>query len=177
MGKNESESFVRDLLLARLSMRLGRPDAAAATVMRLGFEVRPELGGGTCLPEGKLAYTLPGGRRMVHKNDILLSLRNSRQIAIEIKHLSAVTDQFKTRSYDMLHLKQTLESRVCGIMVYAHVPGNGIALDSARDICYPFDYFIGFIVKADQLEFVRIALDAGNVPRNDRLLLELLKPL
>jgi hypothetical protein len=45
----------------------------------------------------------------------------------------------------MLHLKQTLGAKLCGVMVYVHVSGtpNTISIDRARAICYPFDHFLG----------------------------------
>jgi hypothetical protein len=44
----------------------------------------------------------------------------------------------------MLHLKQKMGTKLCGVVFYLHVPGtNSISVDRARAICYPFDQFIG----------------------------------
>jgi hypothetical protein len=62
----------------------------------------------------------------------LIERANGTWLGLELKHLSAVTDQFKCRSYDVLHLKQTLGTKLCAIMVYLHVPGaNGISINRA----------------------------------------------
>lgn len=107
------------------------------------FRVKASLGGGTCSAEGALTYVLPSGLRLEHRSDILLSLPTGKHVALEMKFQSAVTDQFKARSYDMLHLKQALGTLVVGIMVYVHMPGKGIRTERARAISYPFDYFFG----------------------------------
>jgi hypothetical protein len=44
----------------------------------------------------------------------------------------------------MLQMKRTLGEQVIAIMVYAHVPGCGIRLQTAKAYCHPFDHFVGF---------------------------------
>lgn len=99
--------------------------------------------------EGKLEYELPGGKILAHCSDVLGTVRiegpvesEERFISVEIKHTSAVTDQFKCRSFDMFHLKPQLGGRVFGIMLFARA-GQGIGFDHARAISYPFDVFVG----------------------------------
>ena len=53
-----------------------------------------------------------------------------------------MTDQFKSRSYDMLHIKNTYGDKVLGILVYVKAD-TGISIDHAKAICYPFDLFVG----------------------------------
>ena len=109
--------------------------------------------------EGKLSYKLPSGATVLHANDILIT-RPTQFLAIECKFLSAVSDQFKSRAFDMLHLKRTLAVRVTGIMVYVHVPGCGIGLSAAKAYCYPFDHFLGFELSGskalESISFIRV---------------------
>ena len=99
---------------------------------------------GECQIEGSLTYLLASGHKISHRNDILLTHGSKQCFAIECKFLSAVSDQFKARSYDMLQLKRELGRNVVGIMVYVHLPGPGLSLETARAFCYPFDHFLGF---------------------------------
>jgi len=54
--------------------------------------------------EGALEYILPNAKALSHKSDILIEYMQ-KKVSIEVKYKSAVTDQFKCRSYDMFHLK------------------------------------------------------------------------
>jgi len=48
-----------------------------------------------CYAEKSLPYTLPSGYEMSHASDILIiDEARKKFVSIEIKHLSAVTDQF-----------------------------------------------------------------------------------
>lgn len=143
MARQETESLVRDILVKALSSRIGEPGTLRGEGKSARFDIKASLGGGSCEAEGTLDYTLPSGPTLLHKSDILLTLASGRHLAIELKCLSAVTDQFKARSYDMLHLKRTQGDEIRGIMVYVHVPGNGIGIEMARAICYPYDEFLG----------------------------------
>jgi hypothetical protein len=137
----ESESRVRDFLLQLLYYNLGGKDSWSAEEGTPAFIVDPKYGDLKCISEGSLQYKLPSGYVMSHKSDILIDDRTrGRHISIEIKHRSAVTDQFKCRAYDMLHLKQS-HPRLYGIMIYLK-GSTGISPDHAKSICYPFDYFI-----------------------------------
>lgn len=144
MAREESEGLIRDRCFRELFNRLGQPETLSGTGKAARFELRELYGPGDCRVEGKLSYTLPSGEKIFHTNDILLSRGSSQFFAIECKCLSAVSDQFKARVYDMLQTKRTLGEQVIGIMVYAHVPGCGIGLQTAKAFCYPFDHFVGF---------------------------------
>lgn len=104
MAKQESEYIVRDLLFDALFEHLGQPGSREGKRQSARFKLQGDFGEGNCQTEGSLEYALPSGEELSHKNDILVSLSNGRYVAIEVKFLSAVTDQFKARSYDMLYL-------------------------------------------------------------------------
>jgi len=144
MPRVESESLMTNLLFKALFNHLGQPESIVGEGKSARFSLRRDLDTGSCQAEGSLEYTLPSGKTLSHKNDILISLSGERYVAFEVKFLSSVTDQFKARSYDMMHLKQEFGGRVSGIMVYAHFPGKGIRIEQARLISYPFDHFFGF---------------------------------
>jgi hypothetical protein len=91
--------------------------------------------------EGKLNYHINNGYELSHKSDIMLEADN-KIFSIEIKFKSAVTDQFKCRSYDIIHLKKEYKNLI-GILIYLKHKDYGIIIERARNICYGFDYFIG----------------------------------
>jgi hypothetical protein len=135
-----SESKVRDFLLQILYYNLGEKETWRTTETTKGFKVDSKYGDLECVSEGSLRYTLPPGNAISHKSDILFKdKKDEHHFSIEIKHRSAVTDQFKCRSYDIIHLKQCYP-KLCGIMVYVK-SDKGISPRHAKSICYPFDYF------------------------------------
>jgi hypothetical protein len=154
----QSVGPLRDLICSYISRSIAEPSPDAANPAR--FAIKASLGGGTCAAEGALTYVLPNGQKLTHKSDILLTLADGTHIGIELKYLSAVTDQFKTRSYDIIHLKQTFGERFCGMMIYVHVPGIGISLDRAKAICYLFDRFLGFELKLNEHDADKKVADA-----------------
>lgn len=142
MPRQDSEGKLRNYLFETLYTDL----APGQSVLEDGtphFEFTCQVGKGECTREGSLSYSLPSGLLLSHKSDILISLPTDIYLSVELKFLSAVTDQFKTRSYDMMHLKRSLGTKVSGVMVYVRVPGVGISINRAQAICYPFDYFVG----------------------------------
>ncbi len=143
MAPDQYEDSLRDFLVAILFMRFGEEGTMEGEGKCTKFRIRKALGGGTCRGCAALDYTLPSGYKVTHENDILISLPTGKHIAIELKWVSSVSDQFKARSYDMLHMKHTFADQVCGILVYLHNPGQGISIQHARSISYPFDYFMG----------------------------------
>ena len=144
MARERSEYLVRDAVFHHLLHRLGREETLVGHGKEARFLLHERFGNCECRAEGKLTYELPSGRKLSHTNDILLECNSTRFFGIECKFLSAVTDQFKCRSYDMLHLKKTFAEQLVGIMVYVHFRGNCLSLEQAREICYPFDHFFGF---------------------------------
>lgn len=138
-----SEDEIRDTIMSLLYYRIGQEDSWEGEGKTARFKLKGEYGETKCFAEEILEYDLPNGDSLSHKNDILfVSAGDERAfISIEIKHRSAVTDQFKCRSYDMLHLKNTFEQRLLGIMLYVKAKG-GLTTEQARLICYPFDRFL-----------------------------------
>ncbi|MDR0551769.1 MAG: hypothetical protein LBG72_07095 [Spirochaetaceae bacterium] len=102
-----------------------------------------DLSGIQIIKEGSLDYTLPNDKTLSHKSDILICRTDKRYVSIEVKYRSAVTDQFKCRSFDMLHLKQKYGANILGVLIFLKSTGKGISVEQARDISYPFDVFWG----------------------------------
>lgn len=142
MALESYEDSLRNFLVSVLYARVGEPGTMTGESKTARFKIKESLGGGTCTAEGSLEYVLPSGQRISHKNDILFSLPGESYLAIELKWVSSVSDQFKARAYDMLHMKQALGSRLCGMMIYLRTGSGGLSADRARDFCYPFDQFI-----------------------------------
>jgi len=124
------------------------PTRGAASGTTAAFDIIRTHVSGRCAAEGKLAYLLPSGKRITHASDILFDVRRStaesrahRHISLEIKHTSAVTDQFKCRAFDMLHLKKEFGPALIGVLLFARA-GQGIGFEQARAISYPFDAFV-----------------------------------
>ena len=142
MPPESYEESLQDFLVSVLYARVGKPGTLKGQGKTARFEIKEGLGGGTCTAEGSLEYVLPSGLRISHKSDVLFSLPGERFLAIELKWVSNVSDQFKARAYDMLHLKQTLGPRLCGMMIYLRTGSGGLSADRASNFCYPFDRFI-----------------------------------
>ncbi len=107
MTREYSEQEVRNDLFRTLHADLSRVGSSPLEERVTRFTLAPHLGQGECVIEGSLSYSLLSGATLPHKSDILISLSTGMHLSLELKFLSAVTDQFKTRSYDMLHLKRT----------------------------------------------------------------------
>jgi len=138
-----TEDEIRDLLMQVLYHRIGRTGSWEGIGKTASFELKDEFKGYKCFAERTLSYVLPTGIKMDHTSDILISSEEKkRYISIEIKHRSAVTDQFKCRSYDMIHLKNSYGNNLLGIMVYVKST-TGISVEHAKSICYSFDHFFG----------------------------------
>ena len=91
--------------------------------------------------EGTTRYRLPDGTVLRHASDILISKPGSeKQVSVELKYKSAVTDQFKSRAYDAAHMKEQHGQNILTIMVFARA-NAGISIEHARSICHPFDRF------------------------------------
>lgn len=91
-----------------------------------------------CLANVEVPYKLPDGSILTHRPDIVADIGGLR-VGIEVKFRSSVTDQFKSRSYDMIHIKRS-NPRFYGMMVYVK-SHSGISPDHAKSICYPHDHF------------------------------------
>ena len=89
----------------------------------------PKVPGIQLEPEGSIQYRLPSGRTMSHASDILAARTDSaKRISIEIKYKSAVTDQFKARVYDAVHMKQAHGARILTVLLFAK-SDTGISID------------------------------------------------
>ena len=100
-----------------------------------------------CETERCFLYKLPNDYALTHKTDIaivneedLYVLNPTKNfVCFEVKHESSVTDQFKSRSYDIQHLKSNYPN-CYGVMLY--IKGiSGISPEHAEKICYHHDYF------------------------------------
>jgi hypothetical protein len=120
MAREETEDLLRDLGVKILYERVGEPGSLTGERNHACFRLKQSVGGGTCCAGGSLDYTLPSGAALSHKTDILVSLASGKHVAVELVCLSSVTDHFKARSYDMLHLKQSHGDNLTGIMMYMH---------------------------------------------------------
>jgi len=137
-----SEAEIRDLLLQNLFHQVGDSHSWEGEGKSARFKLKPLLCHAVCAAEEKLEYNLPSWIKLKHSNDILISdINKNWWIGIEIKHRSAVTDQFKCRAYDMQHLKDSFKDRLLGIMVYVKA-NEGISEKRAKGICYYFDKFV-----------------------------------
>lgn len=102
-----------------------------------------------CKMEGEVIYDVPNGNMLTHKSDIMIVNADraieprilnpdNKFVSIEVKHKSSVTDQFKSRSYDMFHMRSTYP-KCLGVMMY--IREKNITADQAKKICYPFHHF------------------------------------
>jgi hypothetical protein len=147
MATYTTEDEIRDSIMQILYIRLGAPETWSGEGKTASFNLKPEFPDFICEAENPLPYILPNKVTLTHKSDILISNhKTERYISIEIKHRSAVTDQFKCRSYDMHHLRQHYGKNLLGILVYVKAD-SGISVDHARDICYEFHHF--FAIPSD----------------------------
>jgi hypothetical protein len=94
MAREESEGLVRDLIFKILAQPIGEPGTIRGEGNSASFTLKASLGGRTCRAEGSLDYTLPCGLPLSHKWDVLIERPKERWLGLEVKRLSAVTDQF-----------------------------------------------------------------------------------
>ncbi len=96
--------------------------------------------------EGGLEYPVAPECSLSHKSDMMLDVHTSGPLFtpvlnVEIKFRSSVTDAFKARAYDQIHLKKAYPFLV-GILVYIKPRRGGISFEQAKNISYPFDAFV-----------------------------------
>ena len=105
----------------------------------------------TCQTEIKVTYTLPNEFRPTHSADIVIAKSDDavnwsqlnpsyRFVYIEVKHKSSVTDAFKARAYDMIHIKKEYPSCM-GVIIY--VRERSTRIEKAKEFCYPYNEFFG----------------------------------
>jgi hypothetical protein len=145
METEQSEGPLRNRLLSELYRRIGEPGTLSGAGRSMRFQLRAN--GGTCEAEGSLAYELPDKTLLRYNSDILFTLNIGKRVAVELKFLSSVSDQFKARSFNVMHVKKKHGSDVYCVLAYVHMSGIGISTDAAKSYCYPFDEFIGIDFK------------------------------
>jgi hypothetical protein len=136
------EESLQEFLVSALYARVGEPGTITGEGKTARFEIKRNIGGGTCAASSPLDYALPSGRKLSHLSDVLITLPGGRYLAIELQWASDLTDQLKARAYDMLHLKQVLAKKLSAIMIYLRAATGGLSAEQAREICYPFEQFI-----------------------------------
>ena len=159
--EGELQALIMSMLKREFStMRLTRNSARQDR-----FEM---TNGQVCLMEGALPYALTEGNKVSHKSDFLVfDPKQGRYLSIELKYKSAVTDQFKCRAFDALHLKREYGDNIRTVMLYVRA-GKGISLKQARAISYQFDHFIGTTIED--------VMNAAAIPELDRIVSEFLHP-
>ena len=146
----QAEVPLRNRLMNELYRRIGETGTLSRAERSMWFHLRAD--GGTCEAEGSLAYELPDKTLLKYDSDILFTLKIGKRVAVELKFLSSVSDQFKARSFDVLHVKKKYGSDVYCVLAYVHMTGIGIPTSAAKSYCYPFDEFIGLdFTKPDDL--------------------------
>ena len=139
-----SEGPLRNFLMNQLYRRIGEPGTLSGSGESMRFDLRA---GGTCEVEGDLSYELPDRTVLGHNSDILFSLESGKRIAVELRFISSASDQFKARSFTVLHVKKNHGNNVYCVLAYVHMTGTGISTETAKSYCYPFDEFIGIDCK------------------------------
>ena len=136
------EESLQEFLVSVLYARVGEPGTMTGEGKAARFEIKRNIGGGTCAASSPLDYALPSGRKLSHLSDILITLPGGKHLVLELQWASDLTDQLKARAYDMLHLKQALGENLTAFLVYLRAGLGGLSAEQAREICYPFDQFI-----------------------------------
>jgi hypothetical protein len=136
------EESLQEFLVSVLFARVGEPGTMSGERKKARFEIKKQLGGGTCAASCGLDYALPSGRKLSHLADILITMPGGKHLVIELQWATDLADRLKVRAYDMLHLKQALGNQLSAIMIYLRAGTGGLSAEQAREICYPFDQFI-----------------------------------
>jgi len=139
-----SEGPLRSLLMNQLYRRIGEPGTLCGSGQSMRFHLRI---GGMCEAEGSLTYELPDRTVLGYESDILFSLDSGKKVTVELKFLSCVSDQFKARSFTVMHVKKKHGNNVYCVLAYVHMIGIGLSTETAKSYCYPFDEFIGMEFK------------------------------
>ncbi len=143
MPPDSYEESLQEFLISVLYARVGEPGTLRGEGRTAHFEVKKSLGGGKCAAEAELEYALPSEHKLTYRPDILVTLPRGKRIAVTLEWSADDADPLKARAYDLLHLKQTLGERLCGVLVYLRIGTGGLSADQACEICYPFDHFFG----------------------------------
>jgi hypothetical protein len=153
----------------QLYRRLGDPGTLCGSGESMRFDLRV---GGTCEVGGDLPYELPDRTVVEYNPDILFSMESGKRIAVELRFISSLSDQFKARSFSVLHVKKNHGNNVYCVLAYVHMAGTGLSTETAKSYCYPFDEFIGIdCKKPDDLSaaILNIAARLETVVENMRI--------
>ncbi|MBM3157908.1 MAG: hypothetical protein FJ004_11585 [Chloroflexi bacterium] len=138
------EEDVRDKVMRILFDNFGERNTWEGEGKFTRFKLRSEFGASECKAEHAINYKLPNGSTLSHESDIFIGEESlGKCVSLEIKHESAVTDQFKARCYDIIHMRNTYGKSLLTIMLFVKVPSKGISIENAREICYAFDHLFG----------------------------------
>jgi len=135
-----TEEKLGNTLMSELYRRLGEPTMSRDSGSSGRFNLKN--GRGICEAEGGLEYTLPDGTQINHRWDVLIHVTGGKKMAVELKFLSSVTDQFKARAYDAAHTKKKYGDSVYCVLGYLRFQ-TGLSIKAAKSYCYSFDEFIG----------------------------------
>jgi len=141
LSPDSYEESLYEFLVSALYARVGEPGTLQGEGRTARFEIKRVLGGGSCAAEREFDYSLPSGRRVTHKADILVALPKGRRLTIDLRWATNDVDQLKARAYDMIQMKTSLGSQLWGITVYLRPGTGGVSADQAQEICFPFDLF------------------------------------
>ena len=163
-----TEDDIRDKVMRILFDNFGEQNTWEGEGKFTRFRLRSEFGGPECKAEHSINYKLPNGSTLSHRSDIFIGKESrGKCVSLEIKHESAVTDQFKTRCYDVIHMKNTYGESLLTIMLFVKVPSKGISIENAREICYAFDHFFGvpYACLDDQEKWIKLTSTIGGFLR------------
>jgi len=137
----ENEDELRDFIMQKLFEHLPTSGNLMGDGKDMWFQIDKFT---KCRAEEPLNYGLPNNGTLNHRSDILITYNDEhiiKYISIELKYKSAVTDQFKCRSYDIFHMKKHYKE-LYGVMFFVKVKNQGLSINQAKKICYQFDEFI-----------------------------------
>jgi hypothetical protein len=135
------EESLREFLISALYARVGEPGTLRKEGKSASFQIKKALGGGQCAAETPITFTHPKRQSLTHTADLLVTLPQGKRLAIDLKWAWSEPDPIKARAYDMLLLKQGLDSQVWGMMIYLRPAEGGVKSQQARAICFPYDQF------------------------------------
>jgi hypothetical protein len=149
-GLNGKEDALRDWIFSRLHEYFSAKTEISANPSDHQIELVLFERGFVLQKEASLAYAVAGNNpentaTLSHKCDLLLSVFNNKMqlcpvLNVEVKYRSCVSDAFKARAYDQIHMKQTYQ-HLRGLLVFIRPQAGGISTNRARLISYPFDLF------------------------------------
>ncbi len=142
MATERYEESILEFLVSALFARVGEPKTLTGQGKLAHFEIKKNLGGGTCVASSSVEYALPSGHKLSHVSDILIARPGGKNLVVELQWATDLSDQLKARAYDILHLKQALGKNLTAFLIYLRAGLGGLSAEQAREICYPFDQFI-----------------------------------